>query len=652
MDNAATKDANVKIEKFFLKDFWWFSFVVGILTVFSGLSLFWFKVPEVLFRAFCTLFVGWAVINLALVPGFTKARVPLSLNLITILCAALFFPLAMFETSVMPGRQLFGPLFNSYVLCSGLFLSYAGLKLIRALENSRSPIDVSGWKLSFFHGTKILDWLWRLVFLLTMVQLLSSDEFFFYPQKAGDKYNMAGLISPLSPPLLLSSLLLIWGMLKRFRSLIIIGGTTNLIFSFYIFSQIKAESPEILTSVFALIGRSGWVLLGGSVFYIISSAATFFFKANGKEIDSKPFVMNEKFELKKREALPFLAFAAILLLFFVKLTNPEQELSAAVEKNNLVRFEEILSESPELLNNEQFFRLVDRGKFEALKLFIARSGDKKFKLSEDRIPFYLLDDSCFEMLKFLDSQGQDFSHHRYVRAALTRYGSCTSKSGFLGFAVLDFLFSIRKNKGLALDEFYQPDEAVNDYISKGFTNPLATALAMGKAELARYLFNKGFRIDDEVVAASLIGIDLSNNPVVTSLKVSGDGHLKKPLAFYLIEGKQSETNLRYFLELGIDLTELDSEGNNVLHWAAQFYSLDNKAWLLKKAIEKGVDLNRENSQGYTPLFFSAVSNRLESFLLLLELGANFKISDSQGQTLKEFCEKNGREMMLGYLNER
>lgn len=104
---------------------------------------------------------------------------------------------------------------------------------------------------------------------------------------------------------------------------------------------------------------------------------------------------------------------------------------------------------------------------------------------------------------------------------------------------------------------------------------------------------------------------------------------------------------RTLLELGVDPAACDQDGNTALHLAAT-EPVPEMIRLLVPVV--GVDAENENTSG-TPLMAAAASGLVENLKVLLELGADPKAQDADGETALDYARQHGREEAIMFLRE-
>ena len=125
------------------------------------------------------------------------------------------------------------------------------------------------------------------------------------------------------------------------------------------------------------------------------------------------------------------------------------------------------------------------------------------------------------------------------------------------------------------------------------------------------------RIGDTVAVKDLIkahaDVDVFNHSRCTALHAAARAN--------------SSTSIKLLLGAGADTERVVNDGNNALHIAVTFNS---GADVVECLAEAGVDVNRRNYEGRTPLNDTAVHNHLALAQILLDYGAEIDGSESEG----------------------
>ena len=100
-----------------------------------------------------------------------------------------------------------------------------------------------------------------------------------------------------------------------------------------------------------------------------------------------------------------------------------------------------------------------------------------------------------------------------------------------------------------------------------------------------------------------------------------------------------------------DVLTLDVNGCSLMHWAAY----NNNTQLLKLFTRHlvGLDVNKRDKLGMTPIFRAAFNGSLNSLNYLLENGTDLSIKNQNNQTVTDFCRSYGRgdDIILKRLDE-
>ena len=161
---------------------------------------------------------------------------------------------------------------------------------------------------------------------------------------------------------------------------------------------------------------------------------------------------------------------------------------------------------------------------------------------------------------------------------------------------------------------------VNDINTKNNNgcSALALAVAENSAEVVEYILKKGGDIHTR---------DIKNNS----------------LAYYLLNGFNPkdtavfDAKLKLLDNQGLSMSQLQNEGNSLLHIAAKKNDLD----LLKRLKPYKIDVNAKNNEGYTALHIAAMKAKNSDILkYLIEQGANKGIKTEFEETALTLANEN------------
>ncbi|GFY46941.1 ankyrin repeat domain-containing protein 16 [Trichonephila inaurata madagascariensis] len=107
--------------------------------------------------------------------------------------------------------------------------------------------------------------------------------------------------------------------------------------------------------------------------------------------------------------------------------------------------------------------------------------------------------------------------------------------------------------------------------------------------------------------------------------------------------------VKFFIENGSSLKEEDKLGRNVLHIAAEAGNLECIRWLVKTYY---MSLDSQTLQGLSPLHFACKENNIDTFNLLLKLGANCDLKDKRGRSALEYASIKEIPSSLMYLSKK
>jgi hypothetical protein len=630
------------------RHFWYMTVFVGVVTALQAV-LFWFTDSFVVVTLPFYLQVAWALIALLLLPAFRRSG-PFWSGVTYVILAACA-PVALFiDGNYFPGAGLYGNFFRVYLLCAGVF---TGCLCLRQLAQAPDGYGIAteGFKGPRLAGSHAVDWLLRLVFAAYFASMFAGVV-----SIRGDLMpdNMLGFFAGLSPviaPVVLITLTA--GVFLYRRMLIVAGALLNFVYLLLFISEFT--SPVDGGGFFDITGAGGWIGMGASLaFLLVLVAERSIFKrppTQSAEITVDSAGDLAAFPLKWPEIMVFAALAGILFFALVPFSQPDRQARDAVGRGDLTALQQLVERNPEVVDNRLFEQALT-GQSSEIVEFLVEKGIRLNALALDpyRMANLLQRHGIPLAQRFVD-KGLDLTSPKNLRhlAASTGHGH-----GDAHREAIQFLLRHRAERGLPLDDFYQPEPdagSYRSYRSYRFNNPLAIAVERGNSAVIRLIEDAGFRVDDEVLAASIATSDPAANSIEPRLKISGEPQLSRPLAFELLAGRLNEIRVDRYLGLGVDLTETDAEGNNMFHFFASSALTGNAAeYVLKQALAAGCDINRENLSGKKPLWLAVENNRPAPFSLLLKMGADREISAPDGTSLREYCENHGFMTLLIHLD--
>jgi len=152
----------------------------------------------------------------------------------------------------------------------------------------------------------------------------------------------------------------------------------------------------------------------------------------------------------------------------------------------------------------------------------------------------------------------------------------------------------------------------------------------------------------EVRALIKDGVDL-NTPILIGEEYDLDDYDEISPLFYAIRKYASLEMIELFLENGVDIYELDSDGVSALDMAIKFKRLD----VIEFCIAKGFELNStKRKSGITPVMLASCFSNIEMMTLLLESGGDVNSADKAGMSPKDYAKKLGQKKMIEFLDSR
>ncbi|MGL4388446.1 MAG: ankyrin repeat domain-containing protein, partial [Brevinema sp.] len=99
------------------------------------------------------------------------------------------------------------------------------------------------------------------------------------------------------------------------------------------------------------------------------------------------------------------------------------------------------------------------------------------------------------------------------------------------------------------------------------------------------------------------------------------------------------------LSLQAQSTQTTSSNYSPVHWAAaQGYSE-----MLKVLVEKGYDINGQDSSGFSPLHYAAASGKFDSVELLVSKGADLYLVNKDNLTAMSLAAQAGEQKIVDFL---
>ncbi|UZR99640.1 ankyrin repeat domain-containing protein [Chondrinema litorale] len=171
---------------------------------------------------------------------------------------------------------------------------------------------------------------------------------------------------------------------------------------------------------------------------------------------------------------------------------------------------------------------------------------------------------------------------------------------------------------------------INTANDKGET-VLTNAVADNSTEIVTFLLDKGAKVDVTDKNGNNIGFYLMKS------YRAGGAHGGSAAGQSEAEGDPFSEKLEILKKQGFNPTSVQAEGKTLFHLAAE----KNDLKLLKKVHQMGVDVNKADDEGTTPLQIAAMKATNDKILkYLLEIGADKSITTSFDETVYDLASEN------------
>ena len=276
-----------------------------------------------------------------------------------------------------------------------------------------------------------------------------------------------------------------------------------------------------------------------------------------------------------------------------------------------------------------------KGNIEIVKYLIAKGSDINLEDSHGSFP-----------ITAAASSGQNNTE---IYEAFFKAGIDPKKKYQNGANLL--LLAISSDKELkAADYFATKGMSLKDVDNDGNTS-FTYAARSGNIPLLKKLLEKGVKPNDNALFTAAQGSRRESNTIETYKYLVEEVKIK-PTALnksgqnvlHVLAGKPNQIEIiKYFISKGVDPNKADKEGNTPLMVAASARETSVLEFLLPTA----KNVNAQNIKGESALTNAVKSGTPEAVSLLLAKGADIKVLDKDGNNLGFYLVQSYRPQMMG-----
>lgn len=183
------------------------------------------------------------------------------------------------------------------------------------------------------------------------------------------------------------------------------------------------------------------------------------------------------------------------------------------------------------------------------------------------------------------------------------------------------------------------------------TNPLMIAAEMGWMDIVDYLLNpKHADVEQQEINFALMkAIRYKNIDIVDILIETGKCNLNfenvlgnTPLSLAILFG--SKDIFHKLIIYGSDINYINRYDENLLHHAVKNTNIEMVDIIL--SFNTDIEINKKDDHGNTPLMYSYIYRNIDIMEILLKNGADPKIKDDTGKSLRDYAQTNAIKDLL------